>query len=83
MAAAFLEDGDGIDSSISSNEDFEESKPRETHKLLKEPEDVFGDLKKLFQATKFDDANIGHTSLKPDAKPKFFTPIVKLGCAMV
>ena len=81
MATAFLVDGDGIDSSISSNEDFEESNPQETHNLLKE--DVFGDLKKLFQATKFDDANIGHTSLKPDAKPNLFTPILKLGCAMV
>ena len=81
MATAFLVDGDGIDSSISSNEDFEELKPQETHNLLKE--DVFGDLKKLFQATKFDDGNIGHTNLKPDAKPKLFTPILKLGCAMV
>ena len=53
MAASNNVHGIGMDSSISSNEDFEESKPQETK------EDVFGDLEKLFEATKFDDANAG------------------------
>ena len=34
MATAFLVDGDGIDSSISSNEDFEESKPRSNNWIV-------------------------------------------------
>ena len=71
-----------LDSSISSNEDVERSKlPQETKNLeaneveennnLEPEEDVFGNLEKLFQATKFDDANEGHSGFKPKRRNPF------------